>query len=114
MGAEELRQLFCLKIKLELKRFNREILTLEAQEIYNQAFQIDTMIRIYELLVEISQNLDNDMLQKLLLFPDILAFLFANWLKVDDSYTDELCDCIMKSFKELKKNGMTEWEGIAV
>ena len=47
MNTEELQKLLCTKIGMELKSFKRKILRLEPEEIYQRAYQIDSMINIY-------------------------------------------------------------------
>lgn len=52
MREKEIRELFCAKISLELNRFKRWILKKEPQEIFNNAYRIDSTINIYERLME--------------------------------------------------------------
>ena len=55
MREKEIRELFCAKISLELNRFKRWILKKEPQEIFNNAYRIDSTINIYERLMEKSR-----------------------------------------------------------
>lgn len=87
MEEEELRELFCAKINLEIKCFKQDVLRKDNEKIYENAFQIDGMIRIYELLLEISQEKGERTLKKLLVFPSLLAFLYGKWLHTEDSHT---------------------------
>lgn len=101
MEEEELRELFCAKINLEIKRFKQDILRKDNETVYANAFQIDGMIRIYELLLEISQEKGEKTLKKLLVFPILLAFLYDKWLHTEDSHTEELQKCIEQCISEM-------------
>lgn len=78
---EELRELFCIKIGLENARFKERMLKQSAEVLFERAYQIDTMINLYELLMEMSQKMELDVLKILLVFPNLLAFLYDRWLK---------------------------------
>ena len=47
MREKEIRELFCAKISLELNRFKRWILKKEPQEIFDNAYRIDSTIVFY-------------------------------------------------------------------
>lgn len=51
MEREDIERKFCWKISSELKMFKYRKLELGKDEIYASAYQIDCMIRIYEMLV---------------------------------------------------------------
>ena len=91
---EELRELFCIKIGLENARFKERMLKQSAEVLFERAYQIDTMINLYELLMEMSQKMEPDVLKILLVFPNLLAFLYDRWLKVKDSHIEELQDAL--------------------
>ena len=55
---------FCWKISAELKSFKFRMMQMSKQEIYDHAYEIDCMIRIYEELVNISEKLETEQLQK--------------------------------------------------
>lgn len=90
MEEEELRELFCAKINLEIKRFKQNIVQNDSERVYVKAYQIDSMINIYELLLEMSQKIGKKTLKILLVFPSLLAFLYSRWLHTEDSHTEEL------------------------
>ena len=46
---EELRELFCLKIGLENASFKKRMLKQSAEVLFERAYQIDTMLNLYEL-----------------------------------------------------------------
>ena len=112
---EELRELFCIKIGLENARFKQKMLKQSAEVLFERAYQIDTMLNLYELLVEMSQKMELEVLKPLLVFPNLLAFLYDRWLKEEDSHIEELQGSLEKNVSELqekyqkvKKEGMEE------
>ena len=48
------------------------------------------MNNIYECLVEISQKMKVSVLRELLVFPNLLAFLYARWKKAKNGQMEEL------------------------
>ena len=100
---EELRELFCIKIGLENARFKEKMLKQSAEVLFERAYQIDTMINLYELLMEMSQKMEPDVLKILLVFPNLLAFLYDRWLKVKDSHIEELQDALEKNVGKLQE-----------
>lgn len=114
---EELRELFCLKIGLENARFKQRMLKQSAEVLFERAYQIDTMLNLYELLMEMSQKMELEVLKTLLVFPNLLAFLYDRWIKEEDSYMEELQCSIEKNVEELQekyqKVKKEEMEGMA-
>ena len=100
---EELRELFCIKIGLENSRFKKRMLKQSAEVLFERAYQIDTMLNLYELLMEMSQKMEPDVLKILLVFPNLLAFLYDRWLKVKDSHIEELQDALEKNVGKLQE-----------
>lgn len=112
---KELRELFCVKIGLENAQFKKRMLKQSAEVLFERAYQIDTMFNLYELLIEMSQKMELEVLKTLLVFPNLLAFLYDRWLKEEDSHIEELQSSIEKNVGELqekyqkvKKEGMEE------
>lgn len=101
MEEEELRELFCAKINLEIKRFKQNIVQNDSERVYVNAYQIDSMINIYELLLEMSQKIGEKTLKILLVFPGLLAFLYSRWLHTEDSHTEELQKCMEQCISEM-------------
>lgn len=58
MQREEMERIFCWKIGAELKGFQYCMMQKSKEEIFASAYQIDCMVRIYELLAEISQKME--------------------------------------------------------
>ena len=101
MDDRELRELFCFKIGQELNWFKSGVLNKAAEEIYGMAFQIDTMVNLYELMLEMSQKMDIEVIRRLVIFPRILTWLYERWLKQEDSLMEELERFVMRSLSEI-------------
>ena len=100
---KELRELFCVKIGLENARFKKKMLKQSAEVLFERAYQIDTMINLYELLMEMSQKMEPEALKTLLVFPNLLAFLYDRWIKEADSHMEELQCSLEKNVEELQE-----------
>ena len=100
---EELRELFCTKIGLENALFKKRMLKQSTEVLFERAYQIDTMLNLYELLVEMSQKMELEVLKTLLVFPNLLAFLYERWIKEEDSHMEELQSSLEKNVGELQE-----------
>ena len=105
MGKEELQRLFCAKLSLEYICFREEMVAKDKEEIYENSYYIDTIINIYECLLEMSQELEETVLNHLILFPQLLIFLYHRWMKQEDSYAEELAACMRREITSLGKCG---------
>ncbi len=101
--GEELRELFCIKIGLENSWFKKKMLKQSAEVLFERAYQIDTMINLYELLMEMSQKMEIEVLKTLLVFPNLLAFLYDRWLKEEDTHIEELQDALDRNVQEIQE-----------
>lgn len=90
MKREDIERKFCWKISSELKMFKYRILKLEKEEIYASAYQIDCIIRIYEMLLEKCKRLESEKLQRCMEISGLLLFIYNEWLKIPDSQEEEL------------------------
>ena len=104
MYRKQLEQAFCLKLSGELAIFRYEILKKEKEAIYEAAYQIDSIISIYELLAEMSGRLSAETLEAAVMIPDILTFLYREWLKYEDSYTADIRYCLDKELAKLRRD----------
>ncbi len=100
---KELRELFCVKIGLENALFKKRMLKQSTEVLFERAYQIDTMLNLYELLMEMSQKMELEVLKTLLVFPNLLAFLYDRWIKEEDSHMEELQCSIEKNVEELQE-----------
>ena len=106
MYRKQLEQAFCLKLSGELAIFRYEILEKEKEAIYEAAYQIDSIISIYELLAEMSGRLSTETLEAAVMFPNILTFLYREWLGYEDSYTADVQYCLDKELAKLRRDYM--------
>lgn len=101
MEEEELRELFCAKISLEIKRFKADTVGKGSEGVYGDAYRIDCMLSLYELLLELSRKKGEKTLKKLLVFPGLLAFLYGRWLDTEDSHMEEMQECMEQCIAEI-------------
>lgn len=99
---EELEKIFCLKVSAELSAFQYDILQKEKEEIYHAAYQIDSMINLYELLIEMCGTMKEEVLIIAITVPELLRFLYDKWLGYEDSRVEEIQRCIDKELAGLK------------
>lgn len=102
MSREDLEVLFCFKIGKELEQFKDKITKMDLDEIMARAYQVDTVITIYELLLEMSRQLGKDILETIILYPNLLAFLYEKWMKEEDSHMQELQESLYRSLGEIQ------------
>lgn len=96
MKKKVLCTLFCGKIEMELRRFKEDMKNQEPEDIIACAYEIDTKISIYEVLLEMSGAFQEDLLAVLIPFPELLDYAYCMWLKTEDSHMEELQNCINK------------------
>lgn len=101
MEREVLQGLFCEKIALELEKYKKRMLKKEPEIILSRAYQIDMVINIYEVLMEKSQELSVTALKAMLVFPNLLAHFYLEWLDYEDCCNEELRESLSQSVKEL-------------
>lgn len=108
LERKELERIFCWKTSAELRAFQYAILQKEKEEIYSAAYQIDTMMNLYELLAKMSGTMEEETLAALARFPSLLEFLYYRWLGYEDSHMEELQGCINKELSAIKDISRTE------
>ena len=101
MEHEELQRVFCWKVSAELKQFQYQVLARSREEIFGMAYQIDTMIRLYELLVDMSGQMDAMRLQYCIATPNLLKLVYKHYLQ--DHIPDNREEGLEKSFEKLLK-----------
>lgn len=100
---QELEQIFCLKISAELSAFQYDMLQKEREEIYQAAYQIDSMINLYELLIELCRTMKEELLIIAVTVPELLRFLYDRWLEYKDSHMEDMQGCIVQELEALKE-----------
>lgn len=101
MKKEELVELFISKINLECDRYKKRILRMKPEEIYKRSYQIECMVNISDCLIEKSEKMAEDILRCLLVLPSILGFFYQRWMKVGDSFQQELEESLNISIQEI-------------
>lgn len=109
MEHKELEEHFCRKISEELTRFKHQILRKKKKEIFDAAYQIDYIVRIYEILMEISSKLGAQQLHICLHISGLLTFLYEEWLKIPDSQREEEESAVWLLLEQTEQNMM--WLG---
>ena len=90
------------------------VLRLKPEEIYGKSYEIECMVNISEILIEKSERMEADILKCLMVLPNVLRFFYSRWMKVGDSFMEELEGSMDRSIRELqKKIGITEKEEAA-
>ena len=81
MDRNRAERRFCWKISAELKSFKFRMMQMSKQEIYDHAYEIDCMIRIYEELVNISERLETEQLQNCMEISSLLSLVYEKCMK---------------------------------
>ncbi|MFI3172210.1 MAG: hypothetical protein R3Y58_07590 [Eubacteriales bacterium] len=103
MAIENLRVLFGCKIYGEYAEIKSRVLGMTKEEIYKNSYYIDSMISLYEMLLDMSQQMEEGQLISLLIRPHLLTFLYDRWLKVEDSTWEEMKICTQESIALLER-----------
>ena len=103
------RQVFCQKIVDELADYKEEKLKLLPEELYHSAYEIDSFIRIFEIMIEESEKLSGEVLRKLICVPNLLNVLYGLWMDTEDSSEEELENCISRYIGRLNRLSLTEY-----
>ena len=74
----------------EYQAYRADILGLSNTEIFGKCYEIDTVVNIYEILMEKVQEMPDNMLTALLKCKNILLEIYDSWLAKDDSNYQEL------------------------
>lgn len=91
---ESLLQYLYLKLDKEYTEFKRSLLLQDRESIYSNAYRIDVMINIYEILLEGLTEFEEEKLQVIFHYKNILERFYEEWMKIEDSYTEELSNSI--------------------
>lgn len=111
MEKKQLEILFCFKIGQELEQYKEKIGKMKLDEILAHAYQVDTVISIYELLLEMSRQLGKEILEEIILYPDLLVFLYEKWMEEEDSHMQELQNSIRESLETMMRNQTEDKKG---
>lgn len=103
MAIEVWREMFCYKISSELTEVKLQILRQNKEEIWACAYQIDSIINIYEILLEMSQKLSVGQLKYCIQTPQLLTSLYSEWMKISDSAYEEMKEYLCSLLVEEKE-----------
>lgn len=104
MDREIWERLYCRKLSRELEAYKASILEMDKEEIYGAAYEIDSVISIYEFLIETAEDRAEDFLESVIVFPDLLLFLYHKWLDYKDSHTEELERCMNRELIKIQES----------
>lgn len=90
MKKEYNKEIFLIKIAEEYRLFKNGILLLHNEEIYANAYRIDIMINIYEILIEMADDLGEEEMKELLGYHQLMEFLYEKWLKTEDDFYQQI------------------------
>lgn len=86
-----IRELFCKRIYAELLNFQIDLLKQDKEVIYFSAYKIEVYSNLYNILYEQSKYESEATLMQLMYRKgSILEYIYNGWLKVEDSFVDEL------------------------
>lgn len=106
MSKERLMEVFLWKISSELKMLKYRILKKSKEEIFYSSFEIDGKINLYEILRELSCELNVEQLQACLQIPDLIGFLYDQWMKVPDSRNEEMEEILRTLVKQIETDAV--------
>lgn len=87
---DNVRKRFCKKIYEEYVQFRANMLKKSKKDILGEAYKIDVFANLYEILVEKSETLSDEILKNLINISGLLDILYDCWLKKADGWFDEL------------------------
>lgn len=97
-----MKERFWNKITVEYLTYKATVIGTTNGEIYNRCYEIDTMVNLYELLMEKGETLPEICLEGLLQQENILRNLYEEWLKRDDRCYQELENYVMEELRYLE------------
>ena len=113
MCRKQLDKIFCWTASGELKIFKYRILRMGREEIYHAAYEIDSMICIYELLLEMSRKVPDGTLKAGIGFPGLLSFLYDRWMQYPGDSTEDIRGCLEEELMKISGDGRNEEGGEA-
>ena len=96
---ERLVQRVSEKITKELDLYKEKMLSKGTKEVFNHAYEIDSYINIYEMLLIKIEYLEIAQLYRVALLPHILGFFNEQWLETEDTVAEQFCEAIDMAVK---------------
>ena len=97
---ELIKQMYCKKLYGEYQKFKRELLRMGKNEVFANAYKIDIMITLYEILFEKAESLSEKVLWDMLLQPNLLETYYLRWMGKKDSHFEELLEHVEEELME--------------
>ncbi len=104
---DEKKEYVSERIYGEYQAYRADILGLSNAEIFGKCYEIDTVVNIYEILMEKVQELQEDTLAALLSHKNILMGLYDSWMAKDDSNYRELESHVEDEIEAIVDKGST-------
>lgn len=82
------------KLDAEMKDYKEKMFQLSTEEVFGRAYEIDTYINLYEILLTKRESYTWTQLWGILILPHVLGFFYACWLDIEDSHVRELDEMI--------------------
>ncbi len=99
---DKLKSLFCLKINVELDEFREKLINNDPQEVFDNAYLIDCMITLKEVLLEKVSVLKPKEIKIMIRMPNLLQMFYDEWLEYEDSRMSDWDDFVNQSIKRLE------------
>ena len=96
---ERLIQRVSEKLTKELDLYKEKILSKGLKEVFDHAYEIDSYINIYEMLLIKIEYLEIAQLYRVALLPHILGFFYEQWLETEDTVAEQFCEAIDMAVK---------------
>lgn len=101
LNQEWIEKFFMMKILLELTAYKLHMLQCRPQEIFASAYEIDTMVCIYEILEELYEEGEALDLEQLIAVPELLTFLYDQWIETENYRKEELYAFVEKAVQDI-------------
>lgn len=96
----ELLNMVGSKLGKEYLEYKMRTVSMNTEEVFGRAYEIDLYISLYENLLEMMGTFPVERLEYLNSIPDILGTMYHRWLEIEDSRQIELVE-----FLERQMNG---------
>ena len=104
MSEEELRELFLIRLDIEMQLFKDSMLCKSKEDIYSGSYVIELYTNLYEILVMHTEEMSEESLRTLLYRQSgILDALYWEWSSQDDSFFTELKEYVEDELEVLLK-----------
>ena len=102
---EHLIQRVNAKLTKELDLYKERMLSKATKEVFDHAYEIDSYINIYEMLLMKIEYLEIAQLYRMALLPHILGFFYERWLETEDTVAEQFCEAIDMAVKRELNTG---------